>query len=148
MTEDIISCNSQQNITEVPKVDTAMASLAEDEVVPLEMEFLDPTDRKMEAPLRRGFEASLATSEKSLTATCFMRATVSWLGTLKDINHPDFSAILKKISLATAFVANASMNAMRFFSQAMVPSSVARQLVCLGLWKVDAHSKQSCVPLS
>lgn len=71
----------------------------------------DPTDRKVAATLTKGLRSFTSTS---LTATCFVRATISWLEdprNLEDRDHPGISSILKKTSQATVFMADASVDA-------------------------------------
>lgn len=64
------------------------------------------------------------------------------LRALNNRDHPNIGSILKKGFLATAFVADASMNVMKSSVQARIFRSVARCYLWLQPWKVTTHSKQ------
>ncbi|EMP36336.1 Putative protein C12orf50 like protein [Chelonia mydas] len=69
------------SITDTPEVDASVASLTKDMIISSEVEFKpkEPTDRKMKATLKMDFEASSTTLQVPLAATCFARASFSWL---------------------------------------------------------------------
>lgn len=73
----------------------------------------------------KDFEADVTTFKASLAATCFAMASLSWLEdlrALKNRGHPDFGSILNKISLVTAFLADTSIDVMRFSARAIASS--------------------------
>lgn len=70
----------------------------------------------MEATFKKHFEASSATLQASLGATCFAIPSFLSLEDLKALQDRDYPT-LKKVVLATAFIADTPLDALRFLPE-------------------------------
>lgn len=131
-----------------PKVDASLAKitnksdLAFDEAGTLS----DPMDKKIEALLKRAWEAGAANLNPAIASTCTARTLLIWLTQLQDLleNDTPREELIKTIptlTRAAAFLADASAETVRISSRTTALLNSARRALWLKSWGGDAPSK-------
>lgn len=140
-------------LLQLPLVDEPVASLFSNSVLPPDGHELprDPCDRRIEQALRRNFKASSAALRASNACSLFARAAYSWALDLSaaDKKLPEgVKDVLKKITLAAAFSADASLDAIQMTARAMAGNVTARRHLWLRGLELDpsTHAKVASMP--
>lgn len=133
-------------LLKVPSVDQPVAAVAVlPTIIPSEGEGgpKDSCDPRVESALKRGFETSALALQASVANSVMARAMLSWIEDLEKSGEKLSRAgrnSLKKISLAAAFTANSSLDALQFTAKSLASNVVARRSVWLRHWEVDQDS--------
>lgn len=134
------------NFLKIPSVDQPVAALASSSVILTDGDNgpRDPCDRRIESALKKGFDAS-ALALRSASATSVMaRASLAWVEDFQKAAGKlpkETRNLLKKLSLATSFMADSTQDSLQFAAKAMASNVVARRSVWLRHWEVDQGSQ-------
>ncbi|KAG8538028.1 hypothetical protein GDO81_023414 [Engystomops pustulosus] len=106
----------------------------------------DPMDRKSEALLKKAWETSMLSLKSNLGATSVARTLYFWLGKLESYIREGTprEALLESIPLlrsATAFLADASAEGIRFAAKEGALTNATRRALWLKQWSGDIRSK-------
>ncbi|XP_018409532.1 PREDICTED: breast cancer type 2 susceptibility protein [Nanorana parkeri] len=131
-----------------PKVDASLAKFSKNTDLSFEdMGLLkDPMDKKGEALLRRAWEAAGAGFKPAVAVTCMARTLDVWLAQLKDhLNEgTDRATIVDSLPVlekAVAYIADASMEAVRISARTTALINSSRRALWLKTWPGDVASK-------
>lgn len=126
-------------------VDASVASMSSSAIIPSEGEggLKDLCDKWVEAALQRDFQVAASAFRASVANSTMARGAFVWAKYLAAQDH-DLSnkakSMLKKITMADALSADASLDALRFNVHAMAANVVARRN-----WEVDIGSQNRLV---
>lgn len=134
-------------------VDDPVFSLCSTCILPMEADGFprDPCDKSIEQALWKDSEAPAAILRTSTTGSHFSRAAYSWASDLTaadtDVPKPCKNEI-KQIALASAFAADAVLDAVQLLAQTMASSVITRCNTWLRSWEADplAQARVTVVP--
>lgn len=131
-----------------PKLDGAITKISRKASLPIDDagSLPDPMERKMEACLRRSWEASSSALKPGVASTCVARTLLVWLNQLEEqvknkAPRESICASLPMLKKAAAFLADASSDTIRLSARAAALSNTTRRALWLKNWKGDVNSK-------
>ncbi|XP_066431206.1 uncharacterized protein [Eleutherodactylus coqui] len=133
---------------ETPKVDIQIAKVAKKTLLPFEdtSQLSDPMDKKIDGLMKKAWEATSLTIEANIASTSVARSMALWLNRLeasiKDrAPREELASCLPLLKMATAFLADASAETVRYGAKTGVLSNSARRALWLKTWAADITSK-------
>ncbi|XP_071973234.1 lamina-associated polypeptide 2, isoforms alpha/zeta-like [Engystomops pustulosus] len=133
---------------EIPKVDIQVAKVVKKTDLPFEdsAQLKDPLDRKSDALLKRAWETSSLNIKTNIASTSVARTLYFWLSELEShlVNKTSRDSIIESLPLlksATAFLADASAEALRFSAKEAALTNSVRRSLWLKQWGGDTKSK-------
>ncbi|XP_044127503.1 lamina-associated polypeptide 2-like [Bufo gargarizans] len=133
---------------EIPKIDVQVAKVNKKTSLPFEdaSQLKDSMDRKADSLLRKSWEASMFNVKTNIAATSVARSMFLWLGELETHikDRASREQILESLPLlksATAFLADASAESVRFSARDAALSNAARRALWMKCWSGDKTSK-------
>lgn len=131
-----------------PKLDGAIARIFKKSSLPFDdgCSLQDPLDKRIDTSLRRSWEASTSTFKPNVASACVARSLLVWLSQLEDsiqdkTPRETILASLPMLKKATAFLADASTDAIKLSAKSAVLSNSARRALWLKSWGGDMGSK-------
>ncbi|XP_066430229.1 uncharacterized protein [Eleutherodactylus coqui] len=132
----------------VPKVDLAVARVSKKAALPFEdiSQLRDPLDSRVDSAMKKAWESAALTMKTNITATSVARSMTLWLDQLQALvsqrgSREDISNCLPLLQQATGFLADASMESVRFGARSAALSNTARRAVWVKAWTGDNASK-------
>ncbi|XP_072006291.1 uncharacterized protein [Engystomops pustulosus] len=132
----------------VPKVDVQVTKVVKKTDLPFEdsAQLRDPMDRKSDALLKKAWETSMLSLKSNISATSVARTLYFWLNELESHIRESTprASLLDSIPLlrsATAFLADASAEGVRFAAKEGALTNAARRALWLKQWGGDIRSK-------
>lgn len=142
-----------RKLVKLPTVDDPVNSLVSSSVLPMDADGLpkDQCDRRIELALRRNFEACTNAAKSAMTASLFTRAVYTWASDLASAEADlpkELKDDIKKMALASAFAADATLDSFQMANRGVASSVSARRNVWLRSWEADpsAQAKLAAVP--
>ncbi|XP_044131338.1 lamina-associated polypeptide 2, isoforms alpha/zeta-like [Bufo gargarizans] len=133
---------------QTPKVDLQVTKVVKKTALPFEdsSQLGDPMDRKADGLLKKSWEAAMFGVKTNSSATSIARAMYIWLGELDEHlkNRTPREEIRESLPLlrsATAFLADASAESIRFSAKDAAFSNAARRALWMKAWSGDKASK-------
>ncbi|XP_071973635.1 uncharacterized protein [Engystomops pustulosus] len=131
-----------------PKVDIQVTKIAKKTDLPFEdaIQLKDPLDRKADSLLKKTWEASMLNLKANIATTSVARTMFFWLSGLE--NHIRSGTprdvildTMPTLKSATAFIADASAEGVRFSAKEGALSNATRRTLWLRQWSGDFRSK-------
>ncbi|XP_072003574.1 uncharacterized protein [Engystomops pustulosus] len=131
-----------------PKVDVAVSKVSRKSALPVEDSGVlkDPMDKKADGFLRRSWEAAAGAFKPNVAATCVSRSLLVWLSQLEEkikagASRSHLISEVTTAQKASAFLADASVDALRLSARSVALSNSARRALWLKNWTGDLPSK-------
>lgn len=122
-----------------------MAALGVPSILPSDSEGFprDAVDKCTESAARKAFEASTNALKASISTSLFTRVSYLWIqGIVNQCNIPGpAQRDMKKLSLVTAFMADATLDAIQWNSRAIGVNVMVRRNTWLRNWDIDSVSQ-------
>ncbi|KAG8566014.1 hypothetical protein GDO81_013062 [Engystomops pustulosus] len=137
-----------KNWNATPKVDVQVTKITKKTDLPFEdaIQLRDPMDRKADSLLKKAWEAAMLNLKVNIATTSVSRTLFFWLSELE--NHiktgTSREMLLDTIPMlksATAFIADASAEGVRFSAKESALSNSVRRAIWLRQWSGDCRSK-------
>ncbi|XP_040284622.1 uncharacterized protein LOC120998145 [Bufo bufo] len=133
---------------ETPKIDIQVAKVVKKTSLPFEdsSQLQDPMERKADSLLKKSWETAMFGVKTNIAATSVARSMCFWLNELEEHikNKTPREEILSSIPLlksATAFLADASAESVRFAAKDAALTNSARRALWMKAWGGDRASK-------
>lgn len=133
----------------LPAVDDPVNRLSSNSLLPTGTDGLpgDHCDRRIEQVLRRGFEASANAIKASVASSLFVRVANKWVTELlEESDAPnDIKEVLRKIKLATAYMADGLLDSLQMVARSMAASVTAHRNTWIRNWDADSMAQNKVV---
>ncbi|XP_053128200.1 uncharacterized protein LOC128334833 [Hemicordylus capensis] len=133
-------------LLKTPTTDAPIVQLVSNSLVPRdgEVTLKDPADKKAESAFKRAHENSMHATRAAAAASMAARASLLWIdGLLNDppADNIRFRQQLVKIQKAQAFMADATLDSVRYSARVAAASVLGRRHLWLKNWAVDNTSR-------
>lgn len=136
-----------QDLIQLPTVDEPIAHLTSSSVISNDvLDGLRSEDRKADLSFCKTHQAAAWAIQVATSTSFFACASLIWLHQLQEQLPPEDSRLhqdINKILPATEYSADASLNAAKFASRALVSMVTSRRLLWLRHWRADLKSKKT-----
>ncbi|XP_066450109.1 uncharacterized protein [Eleutherodactylus coqui] len=141
-------------LDETPKVDAAIAMVSRKSGLPFEdtSHLKDSLDNKVDITMRKAWSTSSLIIKSNIAATSVARSMAVWLDQLASLidqkaSREEFASGIPLLQMATGFLADASMETVRFGARTAALSNTARRAVWVKEWSGDLTSKNKLCTL-